>query len=90
MLKKVITADETWIYDYDVEIRPNNPNGNAQKRQNRESSPSLIKCENFVYCFLRLHGALHHVFLSTGRTVNKKYYKKVEQCFRDAIRLSEL
>ena len=44
LLKKVITGDESSVYDYDIEIKPN-----TIKR-----TLSLVKSELFAHCFLRL------------------------------------
>ena len=34
-VKKVITGDESWVYGYDIETKPNHPNGSVQKTRDR-------------------------------------------------------
>ena len=39
LLKKVITGDESWVYDY---------------IETKKSRRTNVKCEGFAYCFIRL------------------------------------
>jgi len=38
-----------------------------------------------LIAFFDIDGLLHHVFVPTGQTVNKEFYKTVLQCFREAV-----
>ena len=42
LLKKVIPGDESWVYGYDIEIKPKTEN----------STSSSVICEGFAHCFL--------------------------------------
>ena len=50
------------MYGYDMAMcmamtlkaKPNHLNGSVQKSQDRKSTSSLVKCEGFIHCFLRL------------------------------------
>ena len=76
LLKKVITGNESWVYDYDIETK-------AQSSQwKRPKDPRLKKHVKFV--------VVHHEFLPQGRTFNKEYYIEVMCQLREAFVLNKL
>ena len=57
LLKKVITGDESWLYDYDIETKSQS----SQWKRPEETIPkkAQVQSKGFAHCFLRLqwHGA---------------------------------
>ena len=77
-LKKVITADESWVYGYDLETK-------AQSSQwkspgfpdlNKELQ-SRSKTKTMLPVFFDWEGVVHHKYASPGQTINKEYYLNV-------------
>jgi len=77
-LHKVITGDETWVFDYDPET----------KRQSEEwhtkSSPlpkkarmSRSRVKTMIIVFFDSRGIVHKEFVPSGQTVNLAFYKDV-------------
>ena len=56
LLKKRLTVNESWVYGYDIEKKPNHSNGSVQKSQDRKCTPNSVRCEGMciAFCFLRL------------------------------------
>ena len=50
LLKKVITDDESCVYDYDIK----SPIIPMETSTTEKSPSSSVICEGFAYCFLRL------------------------------------
>ena len=78
LLNSVITGDETWVFEYDPEM----------KRQSREwksyGSPrpkkarkSKSKVKVMLIVFLDIQGIVHFEFLPQSQTVNRTVYKEI-------------
>ena len=85
-LYKVITGDESWVFDYDPET----------KRQSEEwhtkSSPRLKKArmrrsrvKTIIIVFFDSRGIVHKVFVPPGQTVNHAFYKDVLERLRKRV-----
>ena len=83
LLEKVITGDESWVFQYDPET----------KRQSRQwksvSSPrrmqrSQVKVMRIT--FFDDQGMVHHEFVPQGQIVNQHFYKEVLTCLVNKIR----
>lgn len=83
-MKRIITRDETWVYEYDTltaqqstEWRlPNEPNP-KKPRQSRSKIKVLLTV------FFDYRGVVHSEFLPEGQTVNKEYYLGVLRRLRE-------
>ena len=86
--KNIITGDETWVYEYDVEMEVqssqwvSNTSPRPKKACQVRSHVKVMLTE-----FSDSEGVVHYEFLlPQGRTVNKEYYLEVMQCLREAVR----
>ena len=86
-IKRIITGDEPWIYEYDTHSRhqmskwrlPNEPR--PKKPRRFQSKKKVI-----LTVFMDYRGAVYNEFLPEGQTVNKEYYLGVMRRLREAIR----
>jgi hypothetical protein len=62
-LSKVITADRSWMYAYDLETK-------QQSSQWKMNS----KVKNMLIIFFDIKGIVHKEFILAGKTVNPSYY----------------
>ena len=86
-IKCIITSDETWVYEYDVETAQQSSEWrtkNEPKPKKPRQSRSKIKVMLIVFFDYRL--VVHHDFVPEGQTVNKKYYFAVSRRLREPIR----
>ncbi|UYV65278.1 hypothetical protein LAZ67_3003783 [Cordylochernes scorpioides] len=84
---RVITGDQAWVYDYDVETKAQSsqwklPHEPRPKKARQVRSNVKVLLTVFFDC----RGVVHHEFLPQGRTVNKEYYLQVMRNLREAIR----
>ncbi|UYV61188.1 hypothetical protein LAZ67_1003762 [Cordylochernes scorpioides] len=87
LLQRVITADEAWVYGYDVETKAQSsqwklPHEPRPKKARQVRSNVKVLLTVFFDC----RGVVHHEFLPQGRTVNNKYHLQVTRNLREAIR----
>ena len=86
-LSKIITGDESWVYDYDVETKVQSLQWTSKtfpipKKARQVRSKIKVLLTVFVYA----SGIVHHEYLPEGSTVNQTYYMEVLKRLRDAIR----
>ncbi len=87
MLKRVITGDESWIFQYDPETKrqslqwkyPGSPRPKKAKM-----SKSQIKV--LLIVFFDIRGIVHMEFLPQGTTINQHVYKEILQRLLRSIR----
>lgn len=83
----IITGDEVWVYEYDVETAQQSSEwrfeGESKPKKERQSR-SKIKV--MLTVFFDIRGVVHYEFLPDGQTVNKEYYLAVMRRLREAIR----
>jgi len=77
-LDKVITGDESWVFDYDPETK------RRSEEWHTRSSPCLKKArmsrsrvKTMITVFFDSHGIVHKEFVPPGQTVNHAFYKDV-------------
>ena len=86
-LSRVITGDESWVYDYDPETKqqstqwktPSSPRP-KKARQVRSNIKSML------IIFLDIRGIVHKEFVPPGQTVNGKFYCEVLRRLRENVR----
>lgn len=86
-IKRIITGDETWVYEYDIETSQQSSEWrfeNEPKPKKPRKSRSKIKV--MLTVFFDYHGVVHYEFLPEGQTVNKEYYLGVMRRLRESIR----
>jgi len=85
-LKRVITGDESWIYEYDIELKSQS---RVWKQKNslrpKKSRKSKSKIKVMLMVFFDCHGILHHEFAPEGKTVNTAFYVEVSKHLRDHV-----
>jgi len=86
-MSSVITGDECWVYGYDPKTKQ------MSSQWSSSSSPRPKKArqvksniKTILIAFFDIDGLVHHEFVPTGQTVNKKFYKTAQQRLRDAVR----
>ena len=66
--------------------KPNLPNGNVQKRQDRNNARQVRSNEKILLTvFFDCNGVVHHEFLPQVGMINKEYYLEVMRQLREAI-----
>ncbi|CAK9811861.1 Mariner Mos1 transposase [Anthophora quadrimaculata] len=86
-MKRIITGDETWVYQYDMETSQQSSEWrleNEPKPKKPRQSRSKVKI--LLTVFFDFRGVVHFEYLPPGRTVNKEYYLSVLMRLRDAVR----
>ncbi|XP_033212193.1 uncharacterized protein LOC117169795 [Belonocnema kinseyi] len=87
IIKRIITGDETWVYEYGTQSRhqasewrlPDEP---KPKKPRRFQSKKKV----MLKVFIDYNGIVHHEILPEKQTVNKEYYLDVMRRLREAIR----
>ncbi|UYV79087.1 hypothetical protein LAZ67_17001077 [Cordylochernes scorpioides] len=84
---KIITGDETWVYDYDPETKRQYAEWRGQGEL-RPKKSRIFKSRNKVLlvAFLDNKGIVHHEYLPAGQTVIKEMYLDILRHLREAIR----
>jgi len=86
-LNHVITGDESWVYEYDLELKSQS----REWRQEGEPRPkkarrSRSNIKTMAIVFFDIRGVVHHEYVPQGQTVNKEYYVEVLKRLRDRVR----
>ncbi|UYV68106.1 CLCN3 [Cordylochernes scorpioides] len=84
---KIITGDETWVYDYDPETKRQYAEWRGQGEP-RPKKSRILKSRNKVLlvAFLDNKGIVHHEYLPAGQTGIKEMYLDILRHLREAIR----
>lgn len=87
-VQRIITGDETWVYEYDVETEQQS----SEWRTKDEPKPkkprqSRSKIKTMLIVFFDYQGVVHSEFLPTGQTANAAWYVQVLRNLREKIRL---
>lgn len=87
VIQRIITGDETWVYEYDTQTRHQSSEWRA-KDEPRPKKPRRFQSKKKVMLtvFIDYNGVVHHEFLPKGQTINKEYYLGVMKRLREAIR----
>jgi len=82
----VITGDETWVYQYDPEMKRQI----AQWKTANSPRPKLpsvqTKSQNNVADFFLYYRIVHYEFVPAGQTVNQVYYLEVLERLHEKVR----
>ncbi|UYV77361.1 hypothetical protein LAZ67_15000691 [Cordylochernes scorpioides] len=82
---KIITGDETWVYDPETKRQYAEWRGQGELRPKKSR---ILKSRNKVLlvAFLDNKGIVHHEYLPAGQTVIKEMYLDILRHLREAIR----
>jgi len=85
-LERVITGDESWIFEYDPETKRQSQewHTSASPRQ-KKGRMSKSKIKSMLICFFDSQGIVHKVFVPQGQTVNQHFYKEVLEKLRKRV-----
>ena len=77
-LGKVITGDETWVFQYDLETKRQSLQWKtAASPRPKKARMSKSKIKMMLITFFDQRGLVHHEFVPEGQTVNQYIYKEV-------------
>ncbi|XP_018046239.1 PREDICTED: uncharacterized protein LOC108685782 [Atta colombica] len=82
-IKRIITGDETWVYEYDTQSRHQEKVSNEPRPKKPRRFQSKKKA--MLMIFMDYNGIVHHEFLPEGQIVNKEYYLGVMKRLREAV-----
>ena len=86
LLNSVITEDETWIFEYDPEMKRQSHEwksyGSPRPVKTRKSK-SKVKVTLIV--FFDIQGIVYFEFLPQGQTVNQTVYKEILWCLLRSV-----
>jgi len=86
-LGRVITGDETWVYQHDPETKRQSAQwktANSPRPKMFRQSKSRVKI--MLLTFFDIRGIVHYEFVPTGQTVNQVYYLEVLGRLREKVR----
>ncbi|UYV82503.1 hypothetical protein LAZ67_21002595 [Cordylochernes scorpioides] len=88
MDEKIITGDETWVYQYDPETKRQSSKwierGEPKPKKARFTKS---KVKTLLVTFFYINGLVHHEFIPFGRTINQEVYLGIMRRLREAVRL---
>lgn len=85
-LERVITGDETWVFEYDPETKRQSMEWHtptSPRPKKARMSKSKIKC--MLMCFFDSQGIVHKEFVPPGQTVNQHFYRQVLERLRKRV-----
>lgn len=86
-LERVIIGDESWFYEYDIELKSQSKKWKAKDEpRTKKCRKSRSKIKVILFVFFYIHGVVYHEFLPEGRTVNAAFYVEVLKRLRDRVR----
>ncbi|KAF6288416.1 hypothetical protein mRhiFer1_009149 [Rhinolophus ferrumequinum] len=87
VLGRVITGDETWVYQYDTETKYQSAQWkSASSPQTKNFHQSKSRVKTMLLTFFDIRGIIHYEFVPTGQTVNQVYYLEVLKRLREKVR----
>jgi len=87
ILGRVITGDETCVYQYDPETKRQSAQWktvNSPRPKTFRQSKSRVK--RMLLTFFYIRRIVHYEFVPTGQTVNQVYYLEVLERLREKVR----
>ena len=85
ILGRVITGDETWVYQYDPETKRQSAQwrtANSPRPKKFHRSKSRVETMLLTF-FFDIRGIVHYEFVPPGQTVNQVYYLEVLERLRE-------
>ena len=80
LLHRVITGDETWIFEYDPETKRQRCQWKSQTSLRlKKARQSKSKIKVMLITFFDVRSIIHSEFLPQGQTINQQVYKEILQ-----------
>jgi len=76
-LHRVITGDESWVCDYDLETKQQSEEWHKKSSRPKKARMSRFRVKTMIIVFFNSHGIVHKEFVPPGQTVNHAFYKDV-------------
>ncbi|KAL4098417.1 hypothetical protein QTP88_023036 [Uroleucon formosanum] len=87
LLKKVITCDETWIFQYDPETKRQSMHWKTSASPKlKKARMSKSKLKAMLIVFFDIKGVIMTKWVPQGQTVNQHYYLQVLTTLRERVR----
>jgi len=87
ILGRVITGDETWVYQYDPEMKRQSAHWKtANSPQPKKFHQSKSRVKTMLLTFFDIREIVHYEFVATGQTVNQVYYLEVLERLCEKVR----
>ena len=82
-LDKVITGDESWVFDYDLETKQQSAEWHMKiSPLPKKANMSRSRVKIMIIVFFDSSGIVHKEFVTPGQTVNRAFYKDVLERIR--------
>jgi len=86
ILGRVITGDETWVYQYDPEMKRQSAQWKtANSPQPKKFRWSKSRVKTMLLTFFYIRGLVHYEFVPNGQTVNQVYYLEILERLREKV-----
>ena len=83
---RVITGDESWIFEYDPETKRQSREWHtANSPRPKKARMSKSKIKSMLICFFDSQGIVHKEFVPPGQTVNQTFYREVLERLRKRV-----
>jgi len=87
ILGRVITGDETWVYQYDPEMKQQSAQWKtANSPRPKQFCQSKSRVKTMLLTFFAIRGIVHYEFVPTGQTLNQVYYLEVLKRLNEKVR----
>uniref|UniRef100_A0A8C4Q5Q6 Mos1 transposase HTH domain-containing protein n=1 Tax=Eptatretus burgeri TaxID=7764 RepID=A0A8C4Q5Q6_EPTBU len=87
LLGRVITGDESWIFEYNPQTKQQSCQWKSPASPRpKKARMSKSKVNVMLIAFFDIKGIVHFEFLPQGQTVNQYMYKEIVQCLIRSVR----
>jgi transposase len=81
-LAKVITGDESWVFEYDPEMKWQSQEWHTKNSHPKKTCMNRSRVKTMIIIFFDSRGIVHKEFLPLGYTVNHAFHKNVLERLR--------
>ena len=86
---QIITADETWVFQYDSETKRQSMQWKtAESPRSKKARISKSKIKVILVAFFNQKGMVNHEFVPEEKTANKNFHHQVLICLHNRVRRS--
>jgi len=85
-LQRVITGDETWVFEYDPTTKRQSSEWHtSHSPRPKKARMSKSRVKSMLIIFFYSKGIVHKEFVPPRQTVNKTFYLQVLECLRNRV-----